>query len=405
MLNQLSRILLYISLATMLLVVLPGFPPYISFKSFKLTRAKPLADELAPNFILDEATPVEGQIIGAESLVLQGDILYTTVAGGDVLKVEQTKGEALISTVGRTGEPCAIANYSCGRPLGMRMDAKGNLVIADAYEGIVVLNPKTGSRLSYFSMQDPIDGVTPKIPNDLDVGRDGRIYWSDFSSDYQAHDFSLSYMGDKTGRLIQFDPKTKKNSVLISGLFGANGVQLSEKEDYVLVNEFVKARILRYYLKGPKAGTFDVFLDGLPAHPDNIRPNGRGGYFIALPILRSPAVEYLGPLPQLRKLLFRLQWFVLTTVSIVERTRIFDNDRILRLKDYVENFGTMGYDYSGGSVLEVDGNGNILAWYKTNHSEMFGITQVTAAKSHVYLNSIRDDKIWKISAAELRRRA
>ena len=42
------------------------------------------------------------------------------------------------------------------------------------------------------------------------------------------------------------------------------------------------SRIFRYYLKGPKAGTHDVFVDGLPGMPDNIRPNGKGGFYITL---------------------------------------------------------------------------------------------------------------------------
>ncbi|CAG7827724.1 unnamed protein product [Allacma fusca] len=402
MLNKLSSILLYGALATMLLVVLPGFPPYIHFKSFKLARGQDMTGKLVPNFALDKATPVDDQIFGSESLALRGSTLYTAVVGGEVLEIEELKEGARVRKIGRTGEPCAEENIACGLPLGIRLDARGNLVIIDAYQGIVGVNPKSGARLSYFSRSDPIEGVPPKIPNDLDTAKDGTIYWSDFSSNFEAHEFALKYMGDNSGRLIKFDPKTKKNTVLISGLFGPNGIQLSEKEDYVLVNEAIKSRTLRYYLKGPKAGTFDVFLDGIPGVPDNIRPNGRGGYFIAMRFERSSAVEYLGPLPQLRKLLFRLQWFALTGLSIVERTHIFDKDRMNLLKHYVENFGTMGFDDSKGSVLELDGNGNILAWYKTKTSKMFGITQVTAGKSYAYFNSIADDKIWKMSLKDLK---
>lgn len=57
----------------------------------------------------------------------------------------------------------------------------------------------------------------------------------------------------------------------------ANGVVLSDDEEFVLVAETMKARVLRYYLKGPKEGTFDIFVDGLPGLTDNLSRDGKGG--------------------------------------------------------------------------------------------------------------------------------
>lgn len=42
------------------------------------------------------------------------------------------------------------------------------------------------------------------------------------------------------------DVKTGQSLVLIEGVFFANGVQLSPKEDFVLVCETFKSRVLRY---------------------------------------------------------------------------------------------------------------------------------------------------------------
>lgn len=38
----------------------------------------------------------------------------------------------------------------------------------------------------------------------------------------------------------------------------------------------------RYYLKGEKKGESDIFVAGLPGYPDNIRSNGKGGFYVAL---------------------------------------------------------------------------------------------------------------------------
>lgn len=46
-------------------------------------------------------------------------------------------------------------------------------------------------------------------------------------------------------RLLQYDPKTKKSTVLMKNLHFANGVQLSNDESFVLVSETAKSRVLR----------------------------------------------------------------------------------------------------------------------------------------------------------------
>ena len=40
--------------------------------------------------------------------------------------------------------------------------------------------------------------------------------------------------------------------------------------------------LYRYYLRGPKMGQKEIFIDGLPGSPDNIRSNRKGGFFISL---------------------------------------------------------------------------------------------------------------------------
>lgn len=55
----------------------------------------------------------------------------------------------------------------------------------------------------------------------------------------------LELLGTPTGRLVKYDPKTKKNTVLLNGLHFANGVQLSKNEDFVLVADMMQSRIMR----------------------------------------------------------------------------------------------------------------------------------------------------------------
>jgi sugar lactone lactonase YvrE len=38
---------------------------------------------------------------------------------------------------------------------------------------------------------------------------------------------------------------------------------------------------MRYWITGPKVGTSEILAD-LPGYPDNVRPDGRGGFWVAL---------------------------------------------------------------------------------------------------------------------------
>ena len=47
----------------------------------------------------------------------------------------------------------------------------------------------------------------------------------------------------------------------------------------------------RYYLKGPKAGQWDLFISNLPGIVDNITPSQRiPGFWVAVPSLRPNAL-------------------------------------------------------------------------------------------------------------------
>lgn len=132
-------------------------------------------------------------------------------------------------------------------------------------------------------------------------------------------------------RLIHYDIKTKKNTVLIDDLLFANGVALADDEEFVLVVETGRSCVHRYYLKGPKKGTRDIFIDGLPGLPDNINSDGQGGYFFPL---IAPRDEYtpvpsqvLGSFPLFRKLVARvlgLGELGFSLANRVYRTELFE---------------------------------------------------------------------------------
>lgn len=88
---------------------------------------------------------------------------------------------------------------------------------------------------------------------------------------------------DATGRLLKYDPKTKNVTVLLRGLSGASGVAINKDGSFLLLTEFVAARVQKFWLKGPLANTAQVLLN-LSGSPDKIKRNFAGDFWIALTV-------------------------------------------------------------------------------------------------------------------------
>ena len=191
-----------------------------------------------------------------------------------------------------------------GRPLGLDFTPDGHLIVADGYRGLLSID----ERGVITVLSRSADGVPFGFADDVDVGRDGRIYFSDASSKFgpamKARDDIMEHGGH--GRLLRYDPASGATEVLLDALQFANGVALSRDEDFVLVNETGGYRITRYWLKGDRAGTHDLFFDNLPGIPDGISANGRGTFWLALYSPRNALLDAMSDKPLLRKVAFRL---------------------------------------------------------------------------------------------------
>lgn len=178
-----------------------------------------------------------------------------------------------------------------GRPLGITFGPNGGIVIADAKKGLL----HHGRGLT--TLVTEADGVPFGFTDDVDNTRfDKNLYFTDASHKfgYGRHMVDLLEHG-ANGRLLEYNVVTKRTRVLLSGLHFANGVAVGPDDAYVLVNETGAYRVLRYWLKGEKAGTHDVFIDNLPGFPDNITYNDRGLFWLALYAPRNPMLDELLP--------------------------------------------------------------------------------------------------------------
>jgi sugar lactone lactonase YvrE len=194
-----------------------------------------------------------------------------------------------------------------GRPLGLIFDPAGNLIVADAIKGLLSVN-KSGE-IKVLAAES--DGVKFGCLNDLDVAADGTVFFSEASRKFPMAQFSNDILEHQpNGRLLAFDPKSKKLRTVLRDLYFANGVAVSPDQTFVLVAETGKYCVRRVWLKGPKTGQDDVFIDNLPGFPDGISSNGKDKFWLALVTPRQPLFDRMLPHPFVRKIVMRLPKFL-----------------------------------------------------------------------------------------------
>jgi sugar lactone lactonase YvrE len=204
-------------------------------------------------------------------------------------------------------QPRVFANTR-GRPLGLIFDKSGNLIVADASKGLLLVD-KTGF---VRVLATESDGAKFGCLNDLDVAVDGTIYFTEASSKFPMFQFTADILEHRpNGRLLAYDPKTQKTRTIFKGIYFANGVAVSPDQSFVLVAETGRYRINRIWLNGPKQGQSEVFIDNLPGFPDGILSNGKDKFWLAIVTPRDHMLDtVLLPRPFLRKVVFRLPKFL-----------------------------------------------------------------------------------------------
>jgi len=199
-------------------------------------------------------------------------------------------------------QPHVFANTQ-GRPLGLAFDPAGNLIVADAIKGLLAID-KSGT---IKVLATEVDGAKFGCLNDLDVGVDGTIYFTEASRKFPMSQFANDILEHQpNGRFLAYDPKTQKTRTIVDGIYFANGVAVSPDQSFALVNETGLYRVLKVWLTGPKQGQRDVFIDNLPGFPDGISSNGKGKFWLALVTPRDAVFDKILPYPFARKIVYRL---------------------------------------------------------------------------------------------------
>ncbi len=324
--------------------------------------APELVGVLAPNNLLQQA-----EILGAGEAKAPEDVdqdaegwVYGGLEDGRIIRLNNDQ----VETFADTG----------GRPLGLHFDMAGDLVVADAMQGLLLIEPDG----KITQLVTEVDGVALGFTDDVDIAADGSIYFSDASTKWAFPDYKSDLLETRPyGRLIRYEPASGEVETLLKDLYFANGVAVSEDEDYVLVNESWTYRVLRYWLTGPRAGQMDAFSDNLPGIPDGISRGrhpvtGEPLYWVALATPRNNLVDRIHPYPWLKKLIMSLP---------------------AALQPKPVHYGL---------VLALNAEGEIIKSLHDPEGEtLYQVTSVQQVGDNLYFGSLQNDRIGRLSVRAL----
>ncbi|MBL9124881.1 MAG: strictosidine synthase family protein [Planctomycetaceae bacterium] len=350
--GPMRRLLQVVAIVVALLVTyLLVAPAPIDPAAYDPPAAPSLSGPTLPNDALAAAEILAPGYPGPEGVCVdpQGNV-YAGLEDGRIIRVAP---DGSVTAPFNTG----------GRPLGLELDAQGNLIVADGLRGLVSVNP--AGEVTVLTRE--VHGKPFGFPDDLAVASDGVVYFSDASSKFPVGAYLYDLLEARPhGQLLSYDPATKETKVLLDDLYFANGVALSQQEDFLIINETYRYRIRRYWLKGEKAGTSEIFADNLPGFPDNVSSNGRGSFWLALFTVRNATVDRLHPYPWAKGVMSKLP---------------------KALWPQPEPYAF---------VVRLDENGQIVESFQDPAGKhLYAITSVYEHDGYLYLGSLYNDRIGK----------
>lgn len=320
-------------------------------------------DPFSINDRLKFATGIDlGNYEGPEDATVGADgRIYATTSGGEIIRI-QNRGVSVFANVG-------------GQPLGIETDHDGSLIIANSYLGIQSVS-RDGN---VTTLLDEVDGEPLVYANNLGIGPDGIIYFSESSSKFGAEKFSGALSSSLLdimehgghGRVFSFDPSSGTVRVLLRDLNYANGVAVSQDGSYLVVAETGHYRILKHWLTGEKKGTTEVLLDNLPGFPDNIKSGFSGRFWIGFVAPRNQLLDQLADKPFVRKLVQRLP---------------------AGLRPNAQPFS---------HVVAINGNGDILMNMHDPDMRFAMLTGVLETRDALYLTTLSGNQLARIDKRDL----
>lgn len=278
--------------------------------------------------------------------------------GVHVSETDFTNGKILkIDPAGKVSVFCDTKSWVAG----LHFDENGNLIACDLERGLISVD-KNG-KITTLASEDK-NGNKFLIPNDVDIASDGIIYFSNTSSKVpfsRKHIWKILMEVKPDGGLYSFNPKTKEVKTLIDGSFFGNGVAVSQNDEFVLMVDLTKYRVIRYWLKGINKGKTDIFLENLPGFPNGISRRKDGSFWLGFSTKRDDLLDKIQSKTIVKKLVYGLPLWLQPKVASFGMIMHVSKDGNI-LKTYYDTTGEFvpeassieehnGYLYIGGDII------------------------------------------------------
>ncbi len=327
-----------------------------------------VAGSSSPYAINDRLSQVEiiglNEIDGPEDVILdEAGHLYCGVRHGEIIRFfgpDYSKRE--------------VYAHVGGRPLGLAFDREGGLNVCIAGMGLYRVDKERNvQKLTAETNRSPfsiIDDSRMRLADDLDIGPDDRIYFSEATIRYGFEEWVVDALeGRGNGRIIRYDPATGTTRTILRNLLFANGVCVAHDNKSVLFAETWGCRVSRYWLDGPKAGTVESVISDLPGYPDNINRGSNGAYWVALAGTRTPSYDLAMTMPGFRRRMAR--W-------VASDEWLFPNVNV-------------------GCVVHFDANGRVLEtlWDLKGENHP-AITSMREHRGYLFLGGVTNNRIGRL---------
>jgi ABC-type sugar transport system ATPase subunit len=248
------------------------------FRGAKPNDIPPLDGPMRPNEALESSWPVAECLPSPDDIAIGPDGAMYLSSANRVLRFDLLHG----------GLPMTFAEVQ-GKAGGLNFHPDGRLMLCVDGQGVLLID---GS--GAIEKLESAGGQAIRCPLAVVASPDGRIYIADGSLVHDAKDWVVDLMQQqRTGRLIRYDPASRKSEVLISGLAYPHGLTLSHDNKYLLMTESWNHRLTRYSIENTWHGNGQILLENLPGYPARISVASDGGYWMSLFALRNGLVEFV----------------------------------------------------------------------------------------------------------------
>lgn len=239
----------------------------------------PLDGALSPNDRLDACVTVGELLPGVDDVVADKDGAIYVSAGRRVMKLS---GAGFATSA-------LVAEFE-GDAGGLAIHPDGRLLVCVAGRGLAALDPGAPQPRWLESAEGRAFAGLLSVA----AAPDGRIFAVEGSTGRHPDQWRKDLMEKRSnGRLIVSSPALDNAQVLLHDLSYPYGVALAPDAKSLWFTESWAHRISRLRLGGDGAARPEVIAGNLAGYPARLRPDGKGGFYLAVFARRTHLIEFV----------------------------------------------------------------------------------------------------------------